>query len=328
MRKFDGTTFVFALFSLVVFAITGYLYVSVSGIDLDYLPPPRIGNNIGFNDKLLFANNKSADHVAIGSSMTLYNINSESVITNLGSDNYLNLASWGLSIEDTYTLLRNYVKFNQPKTVIVSSNLFDFCKKQIQYNPDELEQSLTCGYPNILYLKHPEIRYYLSNTAYYKSLKTSKSVYESLVYDKYGGVSYADKLDSYVAEKWNETQDELGIDPINYSCLDSMAKFAQHQNIRLIFCQSPFREGLYDKIDRSNLQNHIQKVENIISKYRMEFANATEKRWADSLFIDGTHLTGTGSKLYTDYCLGHLHKASLISDNQKQNFDKTKMTYK
>ncbi len=304
MNSFIRHILFFILFSAGTL-LTGILgYIKISGIDISFIPPPRIANNISFNDKMVFANNKTADHIAIGSSMTLCNLHSSTIIKMLGSNSYLNMAAWGLSIEDSYVLLKKYAENKMPKTVIISSNIVDFCMKQVFFEIDEISKILSCRFPQIFYLKYPEIRYYLSNSDYYKKIKSSDKIYDSLVYDEYGAVCYADNLDEFDNVKWTDTWADDKLDRINYAYLDSISNFTRRNNIKFIFLQSPFREGLLDIVDTDSLNKHAFQVASILNKYDHPFINSMERTWADSLYIDGTHFTTTGAKLYTDYCIG------------------------
>lgn len=308
MSNFIKHTLWFSLFSFTVFLLMAFVYVKVEGIDLKYIPPPRIANNISFNDKMVFANHKEASHIAIGSSMSLCNLYSETILKSLGTDSYLNLGSWGLNIADSYTILKNYARIRMPETILMSSNLVDFCPKQVMFDTDEVFSFLTSNYIAYYYLKYPEFRYYFSNANHYKKIKTSRNIYESIAYDEYGAVCYGDKMDDFNETKWLDTQVAEELDTGNYAWLDSIAHFAQQNNIRFVFFQSPFREGLADSIDQVELEIHTQVVADIVEKYGQAFINANEKSWADSLYVDGTHLTGKGAKVFTEYCIDELNK--------------------
>ena len=302
----------FALFSLVFLVVAGYLYIKIKNIDTAYIPPARISNNISFNDKLQFANGKTADHVAIGSSMTLYNLHSKPVTEMLGNS-YLNLASWGQSIEDSYLMLQSYSKIHTPKTVIISTNLFDFCQRQISYNDDEIHPSLSTSCYKQFYFRHPEVKYYLDEAEYYKTIKSSNRIYETLLYDGYGAVYYANKLDTFIESKWNDAQDKQGIYEQNYVYLDSISSFAKHNNILLFVFQSPFREGLLDAVDIGKLSQHTQRIATILAADGHLYIDATKQLWADSLYADGTHLNRAGAMVYTQYCLDRIRTEGLLS---------------
>jgi hypothetical protein len=306
MNNFIKHTLFFSLFSVAVFLLMAFVYVKVKSVDLNYIPPPRIANNISFNDKMVFANNKMVDHLAIGSSMSLCNLHSETITNMLHTDSYLNLGSWGLNISDSYVLLREYSKIRIPKTIFMSSNLVDFCPKQVIFDTDEVHNILTSSYISYYYIKYPEFRYYLSIANHYKKIKSTHNIYESLVYDEYGAVCYGDKMDDFNETKWFDTQVANELDQSNYAWLDSLAGFAQRHNIRFVFFQSPFREGIIEHIDQTQLNNHTKKVASILKKYKHTFINTTDRNWADTLYVDGTHLTWKGAKVFTNYCLGKL----------------------
>jgi hypothetical protein len=72
-----------------------------------------------------------------------------------------------------------------------------------------------------------------------------------------------------------------------------------------LFFQSPYRKGLYSNFDSAKLKlltDHISKVESILGSYQHTFINANNSLWDDDLFIDGTHFSAEGAKLFTKYC--------------------------
>ena len=103
-------------------------------------PPPNLSNSISLNAKVLFLKNNfsraNIDILAIGSSMSLNNINSSSITKAYSDEQYLNLSSWGLTMEETFNLIKIYNKKYHPKTIIISSNYSDFkgSSQKIKYN--------------------------------------------------------------------------------------------------------------------------------------------------------------------------------------------------
>ena len=71
------------------------------------LPAPAFSNSISFNEKIDFIRDRDLskiEYIAIGSSMTLNNIDSETMVKYLG-ENYLNLGSRGFKISETKKIL-------------------------------------------------------------------------------------------------------------------------------------------------------------------------------------------------------------------------------
>ncbi|MCF8371810.1 MAG: hypothetical protein K9H64_09315 [Bacteroidales bacterium] len=307
MRSFLKNTLLFSLFSLAAIVAIVSVYIKIQNIDLKFIPPPRFANNISFNDKMVFANHKVADHISIGSSLALCNIHSRTITSTLGSDNYLNLGTWGFNIGDSFTMLKKYAEINMPKTVILSSSLVDFGNQKVFFNADEIHTILTSNFPGRFYFKYPEFRYYLSFSNHYKKIKTSDKEYDSLVYDEYGAVCYADKMDVFDQAIWDDTKVDEPLDNMNYAGLDSISNFAKKHNIRFVFFQSPFREGITNKIDQEKIKTHTSIVAGIVQKYGHTFIDSNEKSWADSLYVDATHFTWTGAKLYTEFCIDKMN---------------------
>src|SRR5580700_5094592 len=89
---------------------------------------PIITNSTLFDVKMLAVQKhhiKNIKLLAMGSSITLYELNSDSIVQNFNLP-YYNFASWGLQIADMNRLLTNLVTTNQPKYVIICSSFPDF----------------------------------------------------------------------------------------------------------------------------------------------------------------------------------------------------------
>ena len=112
MRKFIINIFKFLLFPTIIIGII--FFTIIKKIGLENLPALNFSSSYSYNEKIRFLKNKSNSPsiIAIGSSMTLNNLDSDIVVKELKDDEYLNVSSWGLRISESYKLLKQKKTFN------------------------------------------------------------------------------------------------------------------------------------------------------------------------------------------------------------------------
>ncbi len=311
MKTFLKNIFLFFAFSLLLFICILFCYVLKTGVTIHEIPPPYLSNSYSFNDKVLFSHNKKADILAIGSSMSLNNLDSHTIIEELNTNSYLNIGAWGLCMKDCFQLLKIYTAIHQPKTCIISSNLTDFEQKMINIKYEGLKDFLLSDTNQIYkyHLKYFNARYYSKYFGYSKIVKQQKDIYEFLGYDEYGAVLFDSLHFNKSIYRWLNPGFEK-LHENQYVYLDSISIFCKSNNIQLLFFQSPFRAGLYkESVPRLNIakiNEHIQRVKKIITDNGHEFVNSNNNTWEDNLFVDGIHFNSIGAKLYTEYCFKQL----------------------
>lgn len=274
-------------------------------------PPPNFSDSLSFNAKSQFIKknnfNQKLNVLAVGSSMTLNNINSNSIKRNFGK-RYLNFSSWGQNIEEDYKLIKIFEKHLKPQTIILSSNIMDFNSnlKNIKY--EKLE---SCLFERNQFPPMPSnLKVFSQNSINYHNYKQNSHIYSYLKFDCFGGVNFTSKDFKITKERWKGNSISKSIiDPAQYRFLDSIASLCDKRNIRFIFIQSPFREGWISHISRDEkevLKNHIDKLQNILNNNQSIFINTQKRIWNDSLFVDYAHLNKEGSKKYTDLIIEKL----------------------
>ncbi|WP_396632593.1 hypothetical protein [Maribacter sp. R86514] len=295
---------------LLVFLFCWFQYYS--------FPPPNVSNSISFNAKALYIKNKfskeNVDILAIGSSMSLNNINSNVIAKTYGNQQYLNASSWGLNMEETFNLLKIYSKKYHPETVVISSNFGDFqaSYQTIKFNYTE---EYLLGNNLIKYLKNSNLSQLILDSRLLGLYKNSNTMYQSLKFDTYGGVNYPLSNFQINDKRWKgEKLINEEIDLIQYTYLDSISKLCSSNSMKLIFVQSPFREMYYSKLSKQELailNNHTSKIENILLDNDAIFVNSLDKTWQESLFVDYNHLNEKGSRLYTEFFLKNLKPTNI-----------------
>ena len=161
--------------------------------------------------------------------------------------------------------------------------------------------------PGMKMLKHFELQYYLRNFEFYKRNKNTRKVYTSLDYDKFGAVLFDDNGFNVSKKRWNNAFPNIKIDTLSYIYLDSLCIYAGHQNIDLIFLQSPFREGLLGEINLQLVEKNTSTIDSIINSHNMVFIDGTKRAWGDSLFTDGIHFNKVGARIFTEFCMQELN---------------------
>lgn len=307
MKKFIHTIFLFVIFSCFISALLGFIIVVKYKITAKDIPALHFSESYSFNEKMMFLlnKNKNINTLAIGSSMTLYNLNSEVVKKELKSDSFLNTASWGMSIKDDYYFLKTLHKYFKIKQLLLSANIGDYShdvdEKKIKY--DYAENFLI--YKKSFSVENFSIKYYLDNFEFARKVRSCKGCDESLQFDQSGGVTHKKKGFLINNERWKSNGLSGETNEIQYNYLDSIENFSKKNKIKLIVFESPFREGIYTTLSTANKKKfeiHLQKVRDICKKNNSLYVDANNRLWPDSLYVDAKHFNEDGAKLYTKYC--------------------------
>ncbi|MGP8153644.1 MAG: hypothetical protein ACLQBQ_05805 [Smithella sp.] len=321
MKHFVKNIVLFLCYCLLMSVCLGGFYFYYYKFTLNDIPAPNLSHSYAFNEKMQFLRNcpKDADIISIGSSMSLHNLHSKTITERLHSDKYLNVSSWGMSMEDNFFLLITLCKIYSPNTLIIASNVVDFTslgEKDIKYS--FLENYLRSHYyVAILYqLLNFNLNYYTSNLRFAKLVRNSPNDYIYLGFDKYGGGNFNTTDFNFDLERWNTGWPSGDIDTNQYSYLDKILTFCKSNKIKLLFFQSPIRNGLYSHFDnnrRNILKSHINTIENIMKRDKHIFINSNNVVWKDYLFVDGVHLSPYGAKLFTEYCFDKIKEGDKVS---------------
>ena len=308
-------SFVLKLVSFLCFSLLlsmGLLFYYSTSHDIEHdLPAPNLSNNLSLNEKLLFLRKHAFQKniLAIGSSMALNNLHSETIVEKFQDTSYLNAASWGSSMKDNFLLIKTLAKIHHPHTLMISSYNVDFTQEDKIVKWQLLEDYLTSSQNTLWYyhLRCFNLSYYEKNIDYVKKIRTNSHHRDYMGLDAYGAVAFDRQHFTINPKDWGD--DLLDRKPLlhQYAYLDSIALFCKEQHMTLLFFQSPVRKGLYQKFSKEKLQKHhahISRLQAILHKHDVSFVNTEQVLWDDSLFVDAIHLNADGAKLYTAYCLG------------------------
>ena len=278
-------------------------------------PAPNLTNSYSFNDKIDFARGKHAKILAIGSSMTLNNLDSKVIVDEFNTTSYLNLASWGMSMGDIFTTLKAYTENNMPEKLIISSTIGDFSVEDKSLDQDLLSDVFSSADFNYFfyYFHDFNFKYLAENYKYVKKVKQDSTSYEYLKYDDFGAVLLNPKYLEVSQQRWNAPVAQFPNEK-QYHFLDSIAAWCERNNVELFFFQSPVRVGMFNDsknpVNKSKLSKHANRIRSMFAGKRHHFCDAGKVEWNDSLFADNLHFFDFGAKQFTTYCINEVNAAT------------------
>lgn len=266
-------------------------------------------NSISFNTKIYEMRNinkNQFDYIAVGSSMTLNNLNSE-VLNNYLSkyhQSFYNFSSWGMQMNVIDHFSKELVEIYKPKGIIIFSNIGDFTLKGPEdMDYEDLKKYLHNQKGDIidfyLFLKYRTFK--KDHFQEYLNHKERINDYDSLSYDNSGGVSLNVFGEHILSQRWNERlETDFSTNPQAYESLEELSEFCSKKNIKLYFIQTPYRKSWVDDLGQRKLDEHFLICKSIIEKYGNIYYNSTEKFiYPDDVFVDVTHLHFDGAKILT-----------------------------
>lgn len=303
MSKFLKTSLIF----LIIVMIAGVAFFS---LNKNYLAAYRITNSYSFNEKINFLPEKQDVKIlGLGSSITLNNLSSDAIIDLFETDSFLNVASWGIKMEDMYNLLKEFDPLYDPEIIICVSSIIDFSLPGIEFNSHEignyLHEEKKKGVMNDL----PNLSYYLRHTIKNRIYQSSNKYYSSLMFDDHGGVALNQQDFKHDPYRWNKKLSFHGLHPSSYRYLDSISSFAAKRNIELILVQTPVRENAKRKSLKSKMEKHEEMIRSLLEPRGQHFINGYRLKFPDKYFADYTHMNVKGAEeltriLYEKYIEG------------------------
>lgn len=279
-----------------------------------YFPAPRTTDNLSVNEKIAFAKDhftKGVDLLAMGSSMTLNNLNSAEVMAHFGQVRYLNAGAWGTGASELEVLGPPLVERFAPRMVIVSTNLMDFAEQANILAGDSMALVRAVHEPALFgYLRHWNAPYYLREMETNRIRFKDVGNYEYLGYDEHGGATLSVPPERISQSRFDlapPTADELA--PERYEAFTRFAQYLSDRSIQLVVFESAFRDGVRTAGSDALQEAHVAQLRSIIEPLGGVLIDANQRHWDDSLFVDSSHFGPEGSKEYTAYCLAQLRVA-------------------
>ncbi|WP_214073848.1 hypothetical protein [Mucilaginibacter sp. dw_454] len=257
---------------------------------LDYLPV--ITSSSMFDTKMMIAQKKQMgqiDLLAVGSSMTFYQLNSQ-LMVNTFHRSYYNLASWGLQMGDIKLLLGAFIPQYRPHYVIICSSVGDFSR-----SPNASYHNFADA-PLFMRRHMPELFYFKNFSSIRHIIRTKKDAYP-IVFDAWGGAQI--KVDPR-----NDLHIKLPFPtvytPAAYRSLDSLAGMLALNNIKLIFIETPIRQSEIDAATKQHYQQHFARCSDIVTRHSGTYLNYYNPSvFTDSLFADNYHLNHKGATIFS-----------------------------
>lgn len=286
------------LFALPVFILFGMLF------RLGFAP--IVTNSDLFDAKMQHIKKlhiKQVNLMAIGSSITLYELKSDLVTQNLDTS-YYNFASWGTQITDMKLMLAKFIPEHRPKYVIMCASLGEFM------SPPNSTYSNYLNTPTFIRDHLPEF-FYLKNYNSIHQIIWRKYFEYPINFDAWGGASLTVKPTD-INRKMRDAHDVFPTryTQSNYNGLDSLAVWLKQQGIKFIFIQAPIKKS-YANTDyyQQRINTHFDKCRSIIESrggIYLNYYNTTI--FTDSLFVDQYHLQNAGAIIFTKEIVADLKK--------------------
>ncbi len=246
---------------------------------------------------------KQVNLMAIGSSITLYELKSDLVTQNLDTS-YYNFASWGIQINDILLMLHKFIPGHQPKYVIMCASLGEFM------SPPNSTYANYLNTPTFIRDNLPEF-FYLKNYNSIHQIIWRKYFEYPINFDAWGGASLTVKPTD-INREMRDAHDEFPTrhTQSNYNGLDSLAVWLKQQGIKFIFIQAPIKKS-YANTDyyQQRINTHFDKCRSIIESrggIYLNYYNTTI--FTDSLFVDQYHLQNAGAIIFTKEIVADLKK--------------------
>jgi hypothetical protein len=246
---------------------------------------------------------KNVTLLAAGSSVALYELNSQVILDSLHVS-YYNFSSWGLQIADTRALVEAVVTSYHPKYVLLCSTIRDFIAAK-----HEIYLRYTNTNPFIR-TDFPEFFYFLSYSPLHQ-IAYRKSHAFHLEQDAWGGYQLTIPKKDILWDKW----DEHDVLPTSYTEgeyreLDSLGAFLKEKNITFIFVQVPIKASYTNTPTRKQIVDaHFDRCRSIVSAQGGIYLNYYNTSiFTDSLFFDPYHLQASGAVILTRKIVTDLKK--------------------
>jgi hypothetical protein len=243
---------------------------------------------------------KNLNVLSMGSSITLYELNSHILMQNLNVP-YYNFASWGLQMADIRPLLNIFVKEYKPKYVVICSSVRDFTSAQ---NNSYLNYINTGSY---LRDHFPEIFYLKNYNSLHQVIRRKYNTYP-VDFDNWGGAVI--KNVNRDKEKEVHFIFPTKYTPAQYRELDSLSASLKSQNVKLIFIQAPVKASYANiPVLKQAIKAHFDKCRLIVEAHGGIYLNYHNPGiFTDSLFADDYHLQADGAVILTKKIAADLKK--------------------
>lgn len=278
----------------------------------------EITNSISMDSKLAYGRQmdvENLDIIALGSSMTLNNLNSEKVMEGLPEDlNFFNYGAYGMQIQDTKILFENLLQTSKPQCIIIVSNVPDFYGEQeSRYAGKDLKNYMDGRLWNdVLLVARYGFPHNINSIKNYKLYQSLINDYSSLDYDSYGGVALQVYGENISSDRWDIVLTQNAKE-LQYLALDELCKLAAGEDVRLYFVQSPCRAHyLSGEESEAIMRTHMERCKEIVEGNGQTYYSVIDsEKYEDMYFADYIHLNREGSQLFTEEFMEFFQKCEM-----------------
>ena len=287
---------------VLVFSISWYIYSAKDG---QMVIP--FNNSISFDAKLYVMKHMDKQHfdyIAVGSSMTLNNLNSKKMAEylNMQEKTFYNFSSWGMKIKTTDLFAKMLAERYKPEAIIVFSSVGDFytdgmeltnfddIKLYLDYDSKLLETLYVLKYQGLMGKSDKD----------FELRKQRIYDYDSLAFDANGGVPLNVSGEHISPERWNmKLEYKFQEDNVQYQYLRDLSAFCKMQKIKLFFVQTPYKVGAITPL--IEVRKHGDYCKAILEQDGNVFYEAdADGDYEEQSFSDYLHLNEAGSAVLTE----------------------------
>lgn len=241
--------------------------------------------------------------ISVGSSISLINLDSKTLVDSLGEERYYNFAAFGTSIHETLNLSKILVFTYDLDTVILSSSVVDFRSGKGVYSISKntlgikwyLKNRILSPLSSLMMFKCLR-KDYLGE--FLKDVEKNKGTIDNLVTDYYGGISQ--NLQRSEVSKNAVKLPGLDVDESQYGYLEKLAEFFEGKKIRFVFVQSPLSPEYYEA-NSNAFDGHFSRCREIIERHGGFYIDGMSHADYDYDvdFYDSGHMNKSGAEKYT-----------------------------
>ena len=282
---------------------------AVSVVTLGADVPPRISNSLSFNAKAQWlARVPRCDILVLGSSMALNNIDGMVLERAVPGHAVANAGSWGMRPNEDLRLLSVLMKRCGPRLVILPVYYGDFSSPRArlheskEINWGRLGRTLSGRDPRRDLILDFDAQYLFDSYVKLQSSEYStRSYYNSLVFDATGGVLFDDSGFNVDPKRWNGYSAKAKEIPIQneVTSLRRLVKMARESNIEVLVVKMPLTSSGAVAFDQSRISGHWNTVRATVTSEGGEFIDLADLNISDAMFADFCHLKRSGAFVAT-----------------------------
>jgi hypothetical protein len=277
-----------------------------------FLPAPRLTPNLAVNEKVLFISQHGQDGcdvLALGSSMALNNLASDSVVTHFGTQRYLNAGAWGVGVQESVRLGMVLTEQLRPRAVLLVVNLMDFMPGSPFTSKDSAAVTDFLDHPDPLlaHLRHHDLAYLFRQTELNRLRLSDPGNYEYLRFDPHGAAMLEVPRERTVSSRYDQAPPSLeDLDGERYAALDRFAGWLHARGVELVVLQSPYRPGLEGPGLEHTWTLHVNRLHRILDPLSFTLIDGRPMPRTDEQYCDASHFNRAGAQQFTGWALAQL----------------------